>query len=123
MKSVAWIVAAGMFPLLLAGCSLFPFDPVDDSDEKVVVLTADGRVEALSANDGVLLWSTTISTGGNQEGALLRSAGTLFVHSGGDRLVALSPDTGEELWWVELNDDALGPMAADGLHVYICCVD
>lgn len=77
----------------------------------------DGTYKAIDRESGDELWSTDLTDGGPQGGAMNSAAvadGTIYVNSndGGTNalLFALDADTGQELWSSPLDAGAMGPV-------------
>ena len=78
----------------------------------IYTMDSDATVSAHSAKDGVLLWSNEIApekeTNGSWGGGLAINADTVYVATGFAEVLALSTDTGEEIWRTRVS----GPMRA-----------
>ncbi len=77
----------------LEGVSFLTASP---PDERIFVVTAQGRVLALNVRDGQVLWnSDSVEAGGPRPSAI---AGTLFVVASDYRIVALKAENGKRRW-------------------------
>lgn len=96
-------------------------------DGKIFTLDTDSHLRAFSAVDGKQIWEAGVRPEGEDDpvigGGIAYSAGALFVTTGYNEVLAISPETGKRIWRVDIPAPARAAPAVMDSRVFVATLD